>query len=108
LNREPDAPGLSHWVNGLIDNSLCGAEVAYGFVFSREMLDKNLSDEAFLLILYRAFFDRDPDAGGWDGWLGLLSSAPTGDRSTREYVLDGFLYSQEFEQLCNGYGIIPY
>jgi hypothetical protein len=55
-----------------------------------------------LTILYKAFFNRDPDQGGWDVWIAELNSG-----KDRGEVLNGFLGSQEFIKLCLDYGIAP-
>lgn len=103
LNREPDPAGLAGWSDALLDHRLTGADVARGFIFSPEFIEKNKSNEEFLIILYKAFFNRNPDPGGFNGWLELLNNGT--DRGT---ILDGFLYSQEFIGLCQRYGITPY
>ena len=103
LNREPDPAGLAGWSDALLDRRLTGADVARGFIFSPEFIEKNKSNEEFLTILYKAFFNRNPDPGGFNGWLELLNNGT--DRGT---ILDGFLYSQEFIGLCQRYGITPY
>jgi len=102
LDRNADGAGLTGWVDGLLDGSLTGSDVAYGFVFSSEFLEKNTTDEEYLDILYQAFFNRDPDPAGWEGWLSVLEGG-TG----REHVLKGFIYAREFNELCRDYGIIP-
>jgi len=108
LGREPDSPGLAGWKNSLKDESNTGADVAKGFISSDEFMNQNKTNEAFLTTLYRAFFNREPDPGGYTGWLNLLNGAKTGDRKARENVLNGFLKSQEFEALCDRLGIKPY
>ena len=102
LGREPDAPGLEGWVNALITGTLCGADVANGFIFSQEFINRNTSNETFVTILYRAFFGREPDTNGYNGWVNYLYSG-----ATRQDVLNGFIYSQEFNNLCANYGISP-
>jgi len=47
--------------------------------------------------------NRDPDQGGWDVWISELNCG-----KDRGYVLNGFLGSQEFINLCEDYGIEPY
>jgi len=102
LGRIPDTPGLNGWVDALINGTLCGADVANGFVFSQEFINRNTSNEDFVTILYRAFFNREPDTAGYNGWVnGLYSGA------TRQDTLNGFIYSREFENLCESYGISP-
>jgi LCP family protein required for cell wall assembly len=103
LERQPDTGGLNEWAGRLISGYQTGADVAKGFILSEEFRAKNHSNEEFVTILYRAFFDREPDASGYSIWLGKLSSG-----TSREAVLDGFLQSQEFSDLCSSYGIKPY
>ena len=107
LGRDPEPQGLNNWTNHLLNGTLCGADVANGFIFSLEFSQKNTSDDEFLYVLYRAFFNRDPDIGGFVNWQSILSGAPVGDRATRQLVLNGFLNSEEFIILCNRYGIVP-
>jgi len=103
LGRQPDTEGLNEWVGRLLNGSKTGADVAEGFVFSEEFTGMNHSNETFVTILYRAFFDREPDATGYKAWLERLAGG-----MSRKSVLDGFLKSQEFAGLCNSYGIVPY
>lgn len=103
LNRQPDQAGLEEWTGRLLNGSKTGADVAEGFVFSDEFVSANHSNEEFVTILYRAFFDREPDSSGYSTWLDRMAGG-----MTRESVLDGFLKSTEFSQLCSGYGITPY
>src|SRR3989304_4588455 len=103
LERQPDTGGLNEWAGHLISGYQTGADVAKGFILSEEFKAKNHSNEKFVTILYRAFFNREPDASGFNIWLGKLLSG-----MSREAVLDEFLKSQEFADLCNIYGIKPY
>jgi hypothetical protein len=102
LDRQPDAGGLADWSNGLLTHRLTGADVARGFIFSNEFISKNKSNAEFLNILYKAFFNRDPDSGGFNYWLTQLNNG-----ADRGAILDGFLNSNEFIGLCRRYGIIP-
>jgi hypothetical protein len=103
LDREPDQGGLTYWVSSLLDGTRTGADVAKGFVFSQEFANSNVSDEDYLDILYDAFFNRQPDTGGYNNWLDQMRS-----NVDRAEVLDGFIYSQEFANLCADYGILPF
>jgi len=42
----------------LISRKVTGGQTAYGFVFSEELKNKNLNNNQFLTVMYRAFFDR--------------------------------------------------
>ncbi|MBA7565575.1 Polyisoprenyl-teichoic acid--peptidoglycan teichoic acid transferase TagU [subsurface metagenome] len=103
LGRQPDSEGLNEWIGRLLNGTKTGADVAEGFVFSEEFTGKNHSNETFVTILYRAFFEREPDASGYKAWLERLAGG-----MSRKSVLDGFLKSQEFAGLCSNYGIVPY
>jgi len=103
LNRQPDQYGLNVWVGSLLDGSKTGEDVARGFILSDEFISRNCDDRTFVTILYKAFFNREPDSYGFNEWLSRLSSG-----SSRESVLNGFLHSTEFTNLCSAYGIVPY
>ncbi|WP_286817651.1 DUF4214 domain-containing protein [Desulfobacter sp. UBA2225] len=103
LDREPDPGGLNRWSNNLYNGNLTGADIAYGFVFSEEFQNLNTSDSEFVTILYRAFFNREPDIGGYNNWMNHLANG-----ASRSNVLDGFTNSDEFVILCNNYGIIAH
>ena len=102
LGRVPDQAGLTGWVNALTAGTLSGADVANGFILSDEFINRYTTNEDFVTILYRAFFDREPDAAGYSGWLTNLYGG-----NSRAEVLNGFVSSQEFNNLCDRYGISP-
>lgn len=103
LLREPDSGGLAYWVAELESGRKSGADVARGFIHSTEFVNRNVNNTDYVTILYRAFFDREPDVAGYAYWVGRLDSG-----STRDEVLDGFIYSVEFSNLCVRYGIRAY
>jgi hypothetical protein len=99
LGRSPDQLGLDGWVTALLDGSRSGLEVAEGFVLSAEFQNQGTDNQAYLTILYEAFFNRSPDAG-FAVWLAELNAG-----KDRREVLDGFIWSTEFTNLCLNYGI---
>ena len=56
LDREPDPAGLNGWVSALLDGSQTGSDVAYGFVFSQEFINKNTTNEEYLTDPLRGVF----------------------------------------------------
>lgn len=100
LGREGDSEGTVYWLNRLDSGSASGSDVVRGFLCSREFLNKDMSDEYFLDILYRVILGRQPDETGKTYWLNKLSSGVT-----RIQVIDGFLHSSEWNQICASYGI---
>ena len=102
MDRDPDVAGLEGWTNNLLNRIQTGADVVYGFIHSQEFINKNTINDEYLTILYKACLSRDPDQAGWDVWTAKLNSG-----KDRGYVLNGFLNSQEFINLCEDYGINP-
>ena len=100
LGRNPDPSGLNAWTEVLKSGKEQGAKVAQGFITSKELAARKLSDKEYVTILYRTFFDREPDSSGLQGWLGELDSG-----LSRLHVFKGFAESQEFTKICDSYGI---
>jgi len=101
LNRYADKSGLNDWSNQLSSGTKTGADIAQGFIHSKEFIERDLTNVAYLTVLYKAFFNREPDTSGFNEWLEQLSN-----RVNKDTVLNGFLYSQEFKNLADSYGII--
>lgn len=86
LDRTPDKTGINDWTNWLLSHENDGAGIAYGFIMSEEFVNKNLSDEEFIAVLYSTFFDRAADPEGLATWTNLLAQG-----SSRGFVLSGFV-----------------
>ena len=102
FDRPYDVEGREHWLNELLVNGNSGSDVVYGFLNSSEFLSKNLTDEEYITLLYRIFFDREPDAGGMATWMNALAN-----RATRNEVLYGFAKSEEWLAYCARYQVNP-
>jgi hypothetical protein len=101
LNRRADAVGLEEWTVRLLNGTANGAQVSDGFISSDEFVNRNLNDEKYVKVLYRAFFNREADAEGYAVWMGELAKGVS-----RRDVMKGFVHSVEFSDLCAAYGII--
>jgi len=102
LSRESDAGGLNYWADELVTGIGAGSDIARGFINSSEFTTLNLSNSEYVTVLYKTFFGREADTAGFNEWLAQLNSG-----ISKEEVLNGFLYSPEFGNLCRSYGIIP-
>ena len=100
LGRQPDQGGFDNWVTALTNGTYAGGDIAKAFFLSAEYLNQNTSNDAFVETAYKAFFGREADSAGKEGWLNVLAQG-----QSREYVLDGFIGSAEFVALANSYGI---
>ena len=72
-----------------------------GFFESVEYQNKNKTDEEFLTDLYHAFFNREPDAGGYSYWLDMMANK---GYSRRRVIIEGFGTSLEFRNVLQNYG----
>lgn len=100
LGRGYDVNGLNDWTGSYLNGTATTADIAYGFIFSKEFTEKNYTDEQYVDILYSTFFDRAPDEGGKQNWLNDLANG-----KSREHVLNGFLGSKEFLDLAASFGV---
>jgi len=100
LGRAPDSDGLNHWANQLKSNASTADDIANGFFFSQEFINQNTSNNEFVNIAYKTLLGRDADRAGLDNWESHLANG-----MSRSDMLDGFIYSQEFDALANKYGI---
>jgi hypothetical protein len=91
LNRSSDPGGFQAWTTSLRSGRVTGAQAAHGFVFSNEMINRGLSNEHFVEILYLTLFGRTSDLGGKTHWLGRLNAG-----LPREDVFASFVNSNEF------------
>ena len=100
LGRIGDKDGQNDWAEKLMKKEISGSECARSFIFSREYINKGLSDEEFVENLYLAMFGRSSDAEGKYNWLFALKNG-----MTRDEVFAGFANSIEFDNICKAYGI---
>ena len=100
LGRASEEPGKTTWTNTLFGNAISAADAAYEFAFTPEFVNQNVSDEEFVTRFYQALLDREPDDGGLEVWTNALKSGVS-----RKFVLEGFMESVEFTNLCNKYAV---
>lgn len=101
LERNYDEEGLYYWCAQITGKYKTIDQVSTdGFFHSKEFLNKNLSNEDYVKVLYHTFFDREPDEAGYNYWLAKLKAG-----GTRDEVLAGFSGSEEFKILKRSFGI---
>lgn len=102
LGRMPDQGGLAYWVNGLIGKKYDGYEIVTGFFNSAEFKNRKYNDETFVKKAYQAILNREGEKSGVNYWIKYLKNG-----NNRNDVLEGFVKSPEFNNLCKNYGITP-
>ncbi len=94
LGRDPDSAGHLAWVTQLFEDRTTLPAVAAGFVGSPEFINTyspNLTDDAFVELLYQNVLGRASDPGGKQAWLSVIA-----DGASRAQVVLGFSDSREF------------
>ena len=98
LRRQPDSGGKSFWATEATRMGGLGANVnetwfsmATFFYFSPEYTEFARDNTGFATDLYKTFFNREPDSGGLNFWVGQMNSG-----MPREVVLVSFMFSPEF------------
>ena len=101
LGRDSEKEGKDFWCENVSNGNLTGADCARYFLCSDEFAARGLSKEEFVEVLYLTFFDRDPyeDPEGFSFWLQSL------DTIGRDQVIDGFINSTEWCNVCASYGV---
>ena len=102
LERKGESGGLNYYCQILLEKTLTPQQVAHGFVFSPECVNRGLSDRDFIAMLYHLYMGREADEGGMNYYLNALSSG-----TTRETVEAGFAASPEFADIVASYGLQP-
>ena len=101
LVRSPNSEETTYWydqlrvayANSATALKLAGIELGRTLFESAEYAARNRDAHWYVYDLYKTYLMRDPDAGGWAMWEGLV---PT---HGREYVRRGFEESGEFATL---------
>jgi len=101
LGRSGSSQEIRGWANPLTAGNFSAARVAHGFFESPEFKSKNVSNSEYVKRLYKALLQRDYDAGGYLNWYIALANG----RLTRSQVLDGFVNSPEFQNVCKKFSI---
>jgi hypothetical protein len=102
LQRPYDDEGLTNWANVLLSKKMTASDVAHGFVFSEEFVNKGYGNEEFVARMYAAFFGRESsaDPSGAATWINALNEG-----YSRDFVFAGFVNSDEFRNICAAYGM---
>ena len=104
LGRTADPAGFNDWCTRLTNGSITGKQAAYGFFYSSEFINTEMTCSQAIDIFYRVFLNRTADPAGKAYWLGQISQIDfMGDLGT---LFTGFADSTEFADKCASYGII--
>lgn len=100
LDRDPDEAGKERYLPMLTEEG--GAEEVVRELFgSGEFENRNLTNEEYVTILYRAVLNRDYDVDGYISHISALYN----EQVTREGLLDVFLDTDEWVDTLEYYGL---
>lgn len=111
--RAPEFDGFNYWLNAAAASRTM-LSIAEFFVASPEFAARygSLTNPQFVTLLYRNVFDRPPDQGGFDFWVGqlakgmtrgnlmhLVTEAPEFQQRTRVAVLATDIYTRNLKRV---------
>lgn len=100
LDRPFDVAGRDSFVDLIMHQNGTGSDVVRDFLGSVEFANRNLNNEEFVNVLYKAFFNRVPTASEAATWTNALASG-----MTRAEIIEAFIASPEWAEVCAYYKI---
>lgn len=98
LNRFSDPGGKAFWLSEMTRLSPLGVDpresyrtIAKQFFFSPEYSASGFNETTFVSDLYQAFYQRQPDSGGLNFWVGQFPA------QQREGTHNNFMFAAEFD-----------
>ena len=101
LGRDSEPEGKKFWCDEVQSGRRTGSDCALGFLLSEEFINKGLTNDEFVEVLYKTYFDRASEAEGKAYWVNALNSGSM-DRIT---VIRCFADSREWCDVCARYGV---
>lgn len=106
LDREPDQAGLDFWVDNLESGRFTAGEVVARFFFSEEYANFRKTPAEYVEDLYEAVLFRESDSIGYQNWYDMyFKTCYICIYSTDCGVLNGFILSKEFGNICDKMGL---
>ncbi|MBP5492364.1 MAG: DUF4214 domain-containing protein, partial [Clostridiales bacterium] len=101
LGRASEPEGKAFWVDQVVNKGATGADCARFFMLGApEFLGRNLTDDEFVEVLYKTYFDRESEPDGKAYWLSRLASG-----TERAVLVEEFIESVEWCNVCATYGV---
>jgi len=100
LGRDPSAAELSFWFEALRSGKATGASLVYELFFSSEVINKGLTDTAFVDLLFNTTIGRTISSAERNYWVAELNNS-----SSRFNILVRLVGTTEFERICREYDV---
>jgi len=98
FKRDAGESEIEYWSNRLNSGEKTPENIVKFFFFSDEFKAQNVNNTEFVKRAYRAIMGREAKNEGLDFWVGELNGG-----KTREFVIDEFLKSEEFENIKDSF-----
>jgi hypothetical protein len=99
LDRAPTQKELVEWVYFLKYKKGSASEFIRRIITDDTFIQRNVDNSLFIEILYEGLLQRKPDKIGFENWTQWLKD------NSRKQLLDKFLNSEEFKNICRDYSI---
>jgi hypothetical protein len=110
FDRAAEPSGLGFWINAL-DSGAILSEVAAGFIHSQEFQTRygvNPTQSDLVRLLYENVLDRQPDAQGYEFWLGAMGRGLTTPQLLVEFSESIENKANVAELIAHGVEYLPY
>ncbi len=99
----PSPADLNYYTQIILSRSKTPAQVAHDFLFSRDFIERGVSDQDFVKILYRVYLGRgvDPQQSEINIWTARFASGMTRDQAAAE-----FARTSEYYTYCKTMGLV--
>ena len=98
----PSAAELNNYCQQILSKAKTPAQIAYEFAFSRDCVERNLTNQQFIVMLYHIYLGRetDPTPAEYNPWIARLVGG-----MTREQAANAFAASGEHSDYVKAMGI---
>jgi hypothetical protein len=105
LDREPSQSEINSWINNFNKGSASAYTLVNTAMFGAERGSQvnAMNNKDYIYFLYACLFQRTPDLDGLNAWYNRLQSG-----KRKNEIIQGFVVSQEFANLCGEFGVKPY
>lgn len=87
LGRDPDAGGLSYWLNQIESGAMTPSQVEQAI---NQSVEGQNFDTQYITSQYRSLFGRNPEQEGYQYWLSLAQSDPNASGDLlKNYIISG-------------------
>ena len=100
----PTAAELNHYAQQIISKKKTPAQIAYEFAFSQDCVERNLTNQQFVVMLYHIYLGRetDPTPAEYNPWVAKLVGG-----MTRQQMANAFAKVDEYTKYAKLMGAKP-